>query len=73
MSSSDLRHLQYIDQTCFKLHGEGGSYLNDCPQRNVVLMQSSVKLVGSLHHSAARNAMVVCKSRVNAAAVNGDG
>ena len=36
------------------------SYLNDCPQRNVVLMQSSVKLVGSLHHSAARRAMFLC-------------
>lgn len=39
------------------------SYLNDWPQRNVVSMQSSVKLVGSLHHSAARRAIVyvVCQ------------
>lgn len=35
-------------------------------------MQSSVKLVGSLYHSAARNAMVKFKSRVKADAVNGD-
>lgn len=33
-------------------------YLNDCPHRRVVLMQSSVRLVGSLCHSAARKAMV---------------
>lgn len=26
-------------------------YLNDCPQRNVVLMQSSLRLTGSLRHS----------------------
>lgn len=38
---------------------QGTSYLKDCPQRRVVLMQSSVKLVGSLHHSAARKAMVM--------------
>lgn len=40
------------------VHVQDESYLNDWPQRNVVLMQSSVKLVGSLHHSAARRAMV---------------
>jgi len=68
ISSSDLRHLQYADQMCSKQYGEGGSYLNDCPQRNVVLMQSSVKLVGSLYHSGARNAMVKFKSRINVAA-----
>lgn len=69
VSFSDLRHLQYTDQTWCKLHDEGGCYLNDCPQRNVVFRQSSVKLVGSLYHSAARNAMVMCKSRVDTAAL----
>jgi hypothetical protein len=33
-------------------------YLNDWPQRNVVLMHSSVRFVGSLCHSAARNAII---------------
>lgn len=32
-------------------------YLKDCPQRSVVFIHSSVRLVGSLRHSAARNAI----------------
>jgi hypothetical protein len=43
------------------LDGDGATasirYLNDCPQRNVVFMHSSVRLMGSLCHSAARNAI----------------
>jgi hypothetical protein len=38
-------------------------YLKDCPQRNVVFMHNSVRLVGSLCHSAARSAILAVSSR----------
>ena len=38
--------------------GRRNGYRNDCPQRREVLMQSSVKLTGSLRHSVARGASI---------------
>ena len=71
-------HRHLISATCIelirKLEGvyRGKIYLKDCPQRNVVLIQSSVRLVGSLYHSAARNAMLLSCLRSIAPQVNVD-
>jgi hypothetical protein len=44
---------------------KGYEYRNDWPQRKVVLMQSSVRLMGSFCHSVARMTMIITpKSRV---------
>jgi hypothetical protein len=62
-SSVDLRHL-IVRQIWHVLARFGCSYLKDCPQRSVVLMHSSVRLVGSLCHSAARKAMSIVEGRL---------
>lgn len=57
-SSADFRHLRNVRYAvCMDLGYT--AYLKDCPQRNVVFMHNSVRLVGSLCHSAARSAMAV--------------